>query len=120
MSDNENQCDCPICPLLNNNVQVCDVLVKVNPKTKQVRAYYDKDENNISEEVAASLCGLVLTTTQKHKLKVGEVADLSANEFQCYIELKRRDLYKICFHAKNEPETVSAETVTEEDPIEVR
>jgi len=113
----DEKCDFPICLLLNNNVQVCDVLIKMNTKTKDYTIYHDDD---ISKEDAKNLCNsfqiiMKKLTKDKRKLKVGDGVDLSTNKYDFFIDLKRSNLYKVCFHAKNEEETVS-----EEDPIEVK
>jgi hypothetical protein len=112
----ENQCDCPLCPLLKNNVQVCDVLIKENPKTKKYTVYHDE---GLSKENADNLYKLLVGFIHRTPIKVGQSIDSNGKEFDAYIEHKRRDLYKVCFHAKKKEEEAAA-AEAEEDPMEVR
>lgn len=105
-------CDCPICPLVANNIQVCDVVVTYFPKHKKATI-----KNNLSKALSDLLSNnfvaLVLEQARACKkggqtLEVGKSYTWEQPTYEYTFYILKKDQYKVCFHCK---------TIEDEDPI---
>ena len=100
MSDSHSTCDCPLCPLLEANVQLCDARIKELKKNQYVFAGLGD-----YAPLRINLVGLIVLQQRKRKLKVGEYCTgerkptFSECGFTFCIDKLSRNEYKVCFHA---------------------
>ena len=88
------ECDCPWCPLVKDNVQVCDVIVYLN--TGRLTSFIP-----LSEEVRKHLFTISIWARNNQNLKKkGRNIVLNKDDFDCCVECLKKDTYKVCFHAK--------------------
>ena len=93
------ECDCPICPLVAANIQVCDVVVKIKD-TGCVLECCDKDEEKIAG-LHHHFMVLAATARNNFKLKKGESWDEERrSDCEFYVKCLRKNQYKVCFHTK--------------------
>ena len=97
MMDHGTQCDCPICPLVKNNVQVCDVLVRENDTKQEYKVYH----NDLPKEDADNIYGLVVGTTYKDPIKIGSSRTMKGDDYCATVERIAKNKYRVCFHAEN-------------------
>lgn len=98
MMDHGTQCDCPICPLVKNNVQVCDVLVRENDTKQEYKVYHT---SGLAEEDADNLYGLVVGMTYKDPIKIGSSRTMKGDDYCATVERIAKNKYRVCFHAEN-------------------
>ena len=93
------ECDCPLCPLVAVNMQICDVVVKF-----KTTGYVVECCKNDTEKIAGLQCHFVwLATTARnnYKLKKGQCWDEERrSDCKFYIECLRKNQFKVCFHTK--------------------
>jgi hypothetical protein len=89
---------CPFCPLINNNIQVCDVLVDMRNKNITRIAIDRKNVANDIPEVREALVDLVRYVSSTYNTKVGQYAETDNNMMYMSIEHKIKNVYKVCFH----------------------
>ena len=104
------QCKCPFCPLMNANVQVCDVLIKIvteDAKRMNWGIRCDEELKCFKNEFYT----LALYARNNCKLKVGNSIDLSRPGLSCNVNHLEKNIYKICFHTLNDMLTDPQEPV---------
>ena len=103
----EMSCDCPICPLVAANSQVCDVVVTVIPKKKRVYA------RNCPAGTEALYSALVMRQVlamreMKQVMEVGHSYSWEKSDHEYTIYVLKKDQYRVCFHVR---------TLEDEDPV---
>ena len=88
-------CECPFCPLVEANTQVCDFLVKFDDRKQNFSV---SGGQNLTREQNLNLIKIAIIGRDNWKLKIGEVASKDTETFRYTIEHPRRNLYKVCFH----------------------
>lgn len=107
------ECDCPFCPLVELDTNVCDVRVFL-PKTGPPRMMFPDDlietitlNSNGDEEFRKKIYGfysntfLVITLMFRNTLMIrnkGQESNWGGEEYNCTFEVIRPNHYKICFH----------------------
>jgi hypothetical protein len=104
-------CSCPFCPLVEANIQVCDVLVS-----------FKKDGCSVSipaalgatQEIADCFNTIAKWARYNQSLtKVGTSVEMEDLKMTLNVAVVRKNIYKVCFHAKATP------APREEDPASV-
>jgi hypothetical protein len=85
-------CDCPICPLVQANTQVCNVLVRVRNNQ------YPNTTTNIRSDLSKHIITLVLHHKNNLHLKINESHTVEMDGYHYTVERPTRTLFKVCFH----------------------
>jgi len=112
-------CDCPICPLVDHNVNLCDVLVKWNGKQQghglgfSLHAEPGVLERYDTPVIRKAIIDVINITFDAFELikkqKVGQDADFEKPSHEFYFKRLTKRAWRFCFHTKK------IETV-DEDP----
>jgi hypothetical protein len=103
------ECDCPICPLVAANIQVCDIIIKFRPT--DIRLHCSDDDAEKITGLHIHFVMLAGTARNNYKLKKGECwSEEERSDCEFHIECLRKNQFKVCFHAKKKVEVL-------EDPI---
>ena len=91
-------CDCPFCPLVKANLQVCDLLIKIDTDGDEFSFGGISDENYI--HLGEQLFILCAIARNNAKLPIGKHLDLSDDNkrYTCWVSQPEKDIYSICFH----------------------
>jgi hypothetical protein len=110
---------CPVCPLIAANVNLCDVLLKWNGKQKGhgmgfgLHAEKGVLEAYDTPEIRTAVRDLVQLTFEGFDLikkqKIGEDADFAKPSHEFYFKRLTKRAWRFCFHTKTEEKE-------EEDP----
>ena len=104
-------CNCPICPLVTANAQVCNVKITF---TKDGYRFQATREDGITDELLRhqnDFMILAATARNNYKLKKGQTWDEETrNDCEFHIECLRKNQFKVCFHAKKKPEVLEDPT----------
>lgn len=92
-------CDCPFCPLVEMNMQVCNVIVKL-PTGKKYVDLADTVRGDFPVQAKLNILKLVLTARNNKKLKVKDSISLGTDDCDCNVERISQQVFKFCFHAK--------------------
>jgi hypothetical protein len=93
-------CDCPFCPLVEMNMQVCNVIVKL-PTGKKYVDLADTVRGDFSVQAKLNILKIVLFARNNKKLKVKDSIGLTGTgNCHCNVERISQQVFKFCFHAK--------------------
>jgi len=94
------ECDCPFCPLVKRNVQVCDIIVRF-PTTTTVEFKGIPDD---LWDLRGNFCTIALFARNNLRLKakVGHCRTLDRSDYICNVVCLTKNVYKVCFHAKSD------------------
>ena len=93
-------CDCPFCPLVEMNMQVCNVIVKL-PTGKKYVDLAGAVRGDFSVKTKLNILKLVLIARNNMKLKVKDSISLTdRQDCDCNVERISQQVFKFCFHAK--------------------
>ena len=98
------ECDCPFCPLIRANTQVCGVSV-VFPANKS-KCFTGEDVvrgSDIPCDLKRHLAIIVLMAKNNMNLKVGRWASDSCADYEFDVHRVRDRVFTICFHTKQNP-----------------
>jgi hypothetical protein len=91
------ECDCPFCPLVARNVNVCGLRVEF--PTKHTVA-----TRNIPDDLAdlkAKFILIAMFFRNNLGLKVGEEKSIIKDDFHCSVKRVSRNKFNVCFHAEH-------------------
>ena len=104
------ECDCPFCPLVENNLNQCGIKVLFKWKKNgpldacKILGIEDKELKN---KLAHHLIKLCLFHRNNHGLKKGEKHHKETKDYEYFIEsmttgrgTKLYDAFEVCFHTK--------------------
>ena len=94
-----NICDCPFCPLIEMNMQVCNVIVRL-PTGKKYVDLADAVRGDFPVQAKINILKIVLFARNNHKIKVKANLDIEEANFDCYVSRLSQQVFKFCFHAK--------------------
>lgn len=97
-------CSCIFCPIVELNLQLCDVIVKRNRKTLVCHLPTEGMETyNPTQrgEIAELMVRAVLMGEEKYGNAAGNYSNSSVH---LHIERLGKNAYKLCVHAKETPE----------------
>jgi hypothetical protein len=107
----ETDCDCPICPLIAYNIQVCNlkIIFPINEiwGTFGVPPADIVKDDALPDEIKAAVAKLVQHIRQRTKPKVGKSTIISflseSTKKRCSIDLLRKSVrvYDACIHVEN-------------------
>ena len=103
-------CDCPFCPLVAINAQVCNVIITLAKNGYKIEA--DKHDGMTEEiyDIKINFVKLALAARDYGKIKKGEFYSDDTDDYRYDVECLRKNKFKVCFHAKKKEEVL-------EDPI---
>jgi hypothetical protein len=118
------ECDCPFCPLVALDTNVCDLRVFL-PKSKPPRVTLPDElietiESITDEELRKKMLRFykgtftVISLFFRNTLMVrekGQSRSFGGHNYECTLEVIRPNFYKICFHTHRKEDN-------EEDPTE--
>jgi hypothetical protein len=92
------ECNCPYCPLIQANVQVCDVYVKVfdDGEFLGFNIQCKKEHKQFSQE----FIDLAVYARNNYELKLGHSIDISKTGCTCTVYHFQKDIFKVCFHSQ--------------------
>jgi hypothetical protein len=102
------ECECPFCPLIEYDLQVCDVKVDLS-KNHDV-CYKDVKNESLPSFIRHNMLLIVLFCKNNHKLPVGKYMGDSDEEKCWEVGHLEQNVFEICFHAKKKN--------TDSDPID--
>lgn len=94
------ECDCPYCPLIKDNVQVCDVYIKMFDDGEHL-GHAIKCRSEL-KKFSEDFFTLALYARNNCKLKLGDSIDISRKGCSCNVHHFENDIFKVCFHTLHE------------------
>ena len=113
----ENECSCPLCPLAEMNLQVCDVRVKLKKPVvswHDVKFPSDYVFTDKAQEAFIKTQFLNIALNAKNsppKLPVGKAFTWDKPELKCLVQHVKKHCFKMCFHA------IGHDSDSEDEPI---
>ena len=89
------ECTCPYCPLVENNVQVCNVIVRLLKDN-----WYCSNLPDEYKHIAHNFMVLSLYHKNNLKLKKGYSHTIEKDDYHYTVERIGNTAFKVCFHAK--------------------
>jgi hypothetical protein len=89
------ECPCPYCPLVENNVQVCNVIVRLLKDN-----CYCSNLPDEYKHIAHNFIVLSLHHKNNLKLKKGYSHTIEKDDYHYTVERIGNTAFKVCFHAK--------------------
>jgi len=101
------ECDCPICPLIAYNIQVCNLQI-IFPKNPNACFTTDIVKNNeLPDDVKTAVAKLVQHVRQRSKPKIGNSVEItfkaSTSSKSCFLNVLRKStrIYDACIHIQD-------------------
>jgi hypothetical protein len=93
------ECECPFCPLIDANFQVCDIKIKI-PK----RGGFSADEVVLNDDIPYSLkieiVKIIMWVKNTIKIRVGMSNNIDRPDMYCNVYRDRDNLFTFCFNSK--------------------
>lgn len=93
-------CDCPLCPLIDSNTQLCNVLVRYDGK--DVKVTMPDTHPNIKDIICVSIARLAVSLLKSGELqkkqKIGESCDVTQDTYEFNMKRVMKTVWKVCFH----------------------
>lgn len=105
----EANCDCPICYLISQKRDFCEIPVKLG---KMRSCYKNVLDNRLTNGQRYNIMMLVLYARNNEQLAVGHTKEMSDDSFTVRISRTSYDDFTLCFHLPSESPTVEKD----EDP----
>ena len=110
-------CDCPFCPLVQDNVYVCDVVVTLDDKKQKFNiTYSNTDANELLVAKHRGFFELYAKIARKSKTPRGSTYASGQNDCEAFAFCINKNKYRICFHTKKQEVVESKEVVESDDP----
>jgi hypothetical protein len=91
------ECNCPFCPLVTRNVNLCDVRVDFPTKHTVVTRNIPDDLVDLKDKFI--VIALFFRNNLDLRSNVGEEKSIIKDNFNCSVKCIGRNKYKVCFHA---------------------
>lgn len=95
-------CDCPLCPLIESNTQLCDVLIRYSKKDFALKMPFK--HANTPAVISKAIGRLAYTVLTSHDLlnkqKIGDSCDLEQETYEFFMKRVMKNVWKVCFHTK--------------------
>jgi len=105
MTENDKpNCECPFCPLVDANLQTCDLYIKIKDDGENLSCggISQKDYVHLSDHLFI----ISVLARNNAKLPIGKHLDLSDKEngrYSCWVSRPQEDIFSICFHTLHKP-----------------
>jgi len=104
-------CDCPFCPLVQDNINVCNVVVTLDDKKQMFNiTYSNTDANELLVAKHKSFFESYARSARHFKTPRGASYDSKQDDCEANALCIKKNQYKICFHTKKQ------EAIESEDP----
>jgi hypothetical protein len=92
-------CNCPFCPLISANIQVCDVKIKL-PKKGSFSSTDVVLDDTIHPAYKIEIVNIILWVKNTIKVPIGMSNTIDRPDMYCNVFRDRTNLFTFCFHAK--------------------
>jgi len=95
----ETKCGCPFCPLVENNIQVCDIRITLTKDTWRCETDDERTKTLVDPKHFLTIALFAKNNCMLRKRNT--TIDLSQeNKYECFVTCLNKMSYKICFHNK--------------------